>query len=341
MRRLSSSILWAVGLTALASPFFFVLYRLELFNTLPRDDYAPYLLWLAGDPLGGIPDSPYVYRLFSVALAWPFYVLLPPIPLTNIPAALSQPVVHATAALAALSYIATLGTALLAAWLARVEAGLDQGHVILAGALAWALCWHAQITAIDSVALMAITAALCLIRRPAALTVLLVVSIGVNEKIALTLAIWLCLRCLASRSDRSLLWRQALTSVVCVALYAVMVALLHRGGNSYQLQPSSFPITITENLHAYASSRGLLLNILPTLILAAIALLGRPHGLFARVDILVIPAMLVVALVLTHLFQAGRLVMHAAPLFVVPAAAAIYRLRDTSRPARADVAPSP
>ena len=42
-----------------------------------------------------------------------------------------------------------------------------------------------------------------------------------------------------------------------------------------------------------------------------------------------IPAMVAVAigmeLVLTELFQIGRIVMHAAPLFVMPAAAVLFR----------------
>ncbi|MBW4091651.1 MAG: hypothetical protein HIU82_11160 [Proteobacteria bacterium] len=48
-------------------------------------------------------------------------------------------------------------------------------------------------------------------------------------------------------------------------------------------------------------------------------------GPFRLVDILVIPALVLLALTVTHKFQIGRLVMHAAPLFVLPAAAAAGR----------------
>jgi len=326
------SVLWALALAILLSPFFFVLYRLEVFSTLPRDDYAPYLLWLNGDASGGIPDSPYAYRLLSVALAWPFLHLLPAIPLSNIPGDLPSGFLRATAALSALSYLGTLGTALLTVRLAQREAGLDLPASLLAGALAWLLCWQTQITAIDPVALMAITGGLCLLRRPLWFSALMLLSIGLNEKIALTLAIWLALRCLASTEDRRMLWRPALAACLAVLGYGLLVLLLRRGGNEYQMQPASFPITIAENLRAYLSTRGLLLNVLPTAMLAVIGWLGyRPRpGLFARIDMLVIPAMMAVALVLTHLFQAGRLVMHAAPIFVVPAVLAL-----THRPVRA------
>jgi hypothetical protein len=260
-----------------------------------------------------------------VALAWPLLHLLPPIPLSNLPPGLTPAFLRATAALSALSFVGMLGTFMLTARLAETEGGLDRGHAIVAGCLAWALCWYTQITAIDAVALLAITAGLCLIHRPIGFVALMLVSVGLNEKIALTLAIWLVLRCLFSAADRAMLWRPALAACAAVGTYGVMVLLLRRGGNEYQLQPSSFPVTIGENLLAYAHARGVLLNVLPTVVLAVIAALGqRPRGgLFARVDILVIPAMLMVALVLTHLFQAGRLVMHAAPLFVVPAVLAL------------------
>jgi hypothetical protein len=58
-------------------------------------------------------------------------------------------------------------------------------------------------------------------------------------------------------------------------------------------------------------------------VLLGVAALAAPRGLFRRSDVLVIPALAAVALVLTHLFQAGRIVMHAAPLYVVPAVAAM------------------
>lgn len=52
---------------------------------------------------------------------------------------------------------------------------------------------------------------------------------------------------------------------------------------------------------------------------AVLALCGRPTGLFNCADVLLIPALALVALILTHLFQAGRIVMHAAPILLIPA----------------------
>lgn len=312
----------ALAIGAALSPFFFVLYRLALFDTVPHDDYAPYLLWIAGHG-GAFPDSPYAYRWLSVAAAWPLFEAMPLIRLSNTPESLTADTIRATAALAMLSFLALLAQAWLTARLARAE-GVDRGHALAAGGVAFALAWHTQVTAIDALALLMITAALCLIRRPIAFTCLMVLSVGVNEKIALLLAIWLVIRLVLTPQDRRLLWRPALAACLAVAMYAALVLSLRLPGNAYQLTPSGYLGTILQNFAAYATGRGVLLNILPTLVLAALGLDGhrqRQSGLFARADLLVIPAMLGVALVLTQFFQAGRLVMHAAPLFIVPAVA--------------------
>jgi hypothetical protein len=332
IRHLTDAARFTLRLAALAvllSPFFFVLYRLEIFSTVPRDDYAPYLLWLDGNDIGGLPDSPYVYRLLSVALAWPFLHILPPVPLSYIPASIPEAIRRATAALTTLSYLSVIASCLLTVKLLQRECELDRAHAMLGAALLGVLAWYTQITAIDATALLMITLGLRLIRAPAAFAALLALSVGMNEKIALLFALWLGLRCAVSARDRTALWRQAASACAAVLAYALLVKLLHRPGNEYQQEPGQFLDTIAENLAAYGTLRGVLLNILPTALLATLALVGRhPNGrLFARADLLIIPAMLSVALVLTHLFQAGRLVMHAAPLFVGPALASLQARR--------------
>jgi hypothetical protein len=317
--------LYVVGLVLL-QPLFFVIYRLMVFDTVPHDDYAPYLLWLAGQPGGAFPASPYCYRILSMVAALPFLHWLPTLSVTNLPAGLTTEYVRATGALAALSYCAMVGGAALAYRLARRL--WDRVAGLIAAALFVLFCWSTQITAIDTLALMAIMAAVALIGRPVAFAGLLLVSVAVNEKIALVLAVWLVLRVLVSASDRRWLAPYCAAAVLAVLLYVLAVALLHYPGNEYQLRPVGFAATLRDNIAVYGSARGLLLNVLPAMILAVVAVAAhrQPSGrLFRRADILVIPAMLGVAVVLTQFFQAGRIAMHAAPIFVVPAAVALAR----------------
>lgn len=317
----------------LLHPFFWVIFRLAIFETVPHDDYAPYLLWLVGDPGGALPPSPYCYRILSVVAALPFYLALPAIPLTNIPPGVLPAYQHATAAICALSYLGAIGAGVLAYAVATAKAGLRGRDGVIAGTLLFALCWYTQITAIDTPALALIAAGLLLIDLPLGFAALMLLSVLLNEKINLVLAIWLSVRCCLSAHDRVRWSRQWFAAVASVAIYFAMVKLVHIPGHAYQLDPDSYPSTLRENLGAYLSPRGVLLNALPIAILIGIAALGirggsRYQTMFRSVDMLVIGGLVVVALFLTHLFQAGRIVMHAAPLFVAPAAAAIGRWVD-------------
>lgn len=312
--------LWA-GLSVLASPLFFVIDRLSVFGTVPRDDYAPFLLWLVGQG-GGVPDSPYCYRVLSMVLAAPFYYALPAIPLTNTPPGLSPEWLRATAALSMLATLSWLLAAILAGTAAR-RAGLDQIGAAIAGIIVFACGAYTQVTAIDPVALAFIAGGTVLLDRPRAFAGLMAASVLVNEKVALVLAIWLVIRCATSRADRAALGWQAMAAAGAVLAYAAVVALVHLPGNPYQTEPGHIPQTLRDNLVAYGSARGLVLNVLPAGVALALVLIGRPVGVFARRDGLIVPALLGVALVLTQFFQAGRIVMHAAPVLAVPAAAGV------------------
>jgi hypothetical protein len=328
-RGLLANTLVLAALTVLLSPFFFVVYRLAVFNTVPHDDYAPYLLWLVGHPGGFLPGSPYGYRLFSVVAAWPFYELLPALRLTNIPADIAPDVLKATAALSAMSLVAAIVASMLAYHTAIRHAGLSRAEGVLAGALLFALSWYTQVTAIDSLAIMLIALAVLLSDRRLSFAFVLIVSALTNEKVPLVIAAWLTLRCVLHARDRRRFGWQWAASIAALAVYGIAVLVLRLPGNAYQTTLASIPDTIRGNLAAYLDPRGLALNVLPIAVLAAIAVAAyaRPAkaargGLFRASDMLVIPAMMAVALIWTLQFQAGRIVMHAAPLFVVPATAA-------------------
>ena len=317
-------------LAILLHPVFFVIYRLSVFNTVPRDDYAGFLLWLLRQPGGAAPDSPYGYRVLSMAAAAPFYYGLPAVPLTNTPAALTGPYLQATAALSMVAFLAWVAAAMLG-YAAAVRAGLSRAEAAMAGALVFVLMPYVQITAIDPLAVALIAAGVCLVDRRWPFAALLAVSVITNEKVALVLGCWLVTRCALSREDRAALGWQALASVLAIGCYLAMVMLVSLPGNTYQVEPGHYPATLRDNVAAYATARGLLLNVLPIVVLAGMAVLGRPTGVFRRRDALVIPALAAVALVLTQYFQAGRIVMHAAPLFAPPAAKALSGWLDRRR----------
>lgn len=319
-----------VAAAVACSPVFFILFRLMAFNTVPRDDYAPFLLWLLGAPGGGLPESPYGYRVLSMIAAAPLYWLLPAPPLTNLPAGLAAPYLRATAALAMLSYLSLLLMALVIYRVGRDRAALGRVEAVLGAVLLVGLALNCQLVAIDPLAILLVAAGLWLLPRPGGFAALIVPSVFCNEKVAIVFALWLTLRCLTSVADRRRFGLQWAATLAAIALYAVVLRVVHLPGNSYQLRPTGYLATLVANLGVLRSARGVLLDLLPTLLLFAVGALGwrccgdrlRATWLRPR-DLLVIPGLMLVALVLTQKFQMGRIVMHAAPLFVLPAAAAL------------------
>jgi hypothetical protein len=332
---------WITGLAVLAAlalaldPIFFSIDRLMVFDTVPRDDYAPFLLWLAGAPGGAFPASPYGYRLVTMAAALPLYYALPALRLTNLPGGLAPDYIQATAALAALSYLSLLGAGLVAYRIARDRAALPRREATFAGLLLGALVLHSQFFGIDAFAILLVAVGVYLVDRPLGFALLVVPSVFANEKVAIVFALWLSLRCMASAEDRRRFAGAWIATLAALALYAAALLLVHLPGNAYQLEPGGYLATLATNLRASISARGLLLNALPVGVLLAVGALAwrnapcnRLGGLFRRLDLWVIPALVLVALVLTQFFQTGRIVMHAAPLYVIPAAAAAGRWMD-------------
>jgi hypothetical protein len=319
----------AFGLLALAPlafyPLFFVVFRLSVFSTVPTDDYAPYLLWVLQEPGGGFPLSPYCYRFLSMVAAAPLYYVLPKLDLSNLPESLSPTWIRATAALSALAYVSMVGTMLTTAVLAVRKCGLSLKDGLLAGMLVLLLLFYTQITAIDPLAVFAICLGLLLLDRTWAFAGFTLISAGVNEKIALTLAVWLTVRWVLAPADRARFTLPWISALAGVGAHLAIVLLLRFPGHEYQLRPSGFLGTLADNLQASISMRGILLNILPALVLATIGGIGhlarsvnQAHAMFHPIDLLAIPSLMGVALIFTQQFQTGRLLMHAAPLFVLP-----------------------
>jgi hypothetical protein len=277
-----------------------------------------------------------------VVAALPFYYGLPGLHLTNLPGALTAPYVRATTAVAALEYVSLLSAGVVAYRTARDRIPLPRREAVLAGILLALAVLYSQFFAVDAFAILLVAVCIYLLPRPVGFAALVLPATFANEKIIIVLALWLTLRCVTSTADRRRFGAQWLAVLVAAALYVAALRFLHFTGNAYQLEPEGYLATLWTNIRASVSARGLFLNVLPVVVFAAVGLLGWRHakpgafgGLFRPIDLLVIPGLVVVALVLTQFFQTGRIVAHAAPLFVMPVAVAIGRWMDATPAARA------
>ena len=255
-------------------PIFFAMFRMMVFETVPRDDYEPLLLWLLSEPGGQLLSSPYPYRILSYGAAVPFYYLLPTIDLSGLPESLPLPQLRATAAMAALSYASLIGACVVIYAVAVDRLNFSRLEGFAAAVALFVLAWHSSIIGIDPTAILLVSVGLILVHRPYLFSVFLVITVGFNEKIALVFAIWLAVRLLFVGDDRRQLGVQTVAALASLGLYAAAVMLIDLPGNEYQLEFSQYTATALQNLEAYLTPRGLLLNVLPVATLVGALLLA-------------------------------------------------------------------
>ncbi|KLK93147.1 hypothetical protein AA309_10110 [Microvirga vignae] len=332
---LRRGILTFLALSIVLYPVFITLLRVVLFNTIITDDYAPYLLYLIGHPEGSVPGAPWAYRVLSVAAAIPFR-LLPVITFSNLPGDWSPAYIAAKQALAVLSYLCMVATVCVAGYAAATRFGCGPLGTFLAGALAFILAQYIALYSLDAPALLLISFGVLALNSLPAFSALMVVSALANEKVLIVFGLMFAVRLLL-RPARQRAFLFLFPVIAGCALYgAAMMAfplpLMEHQQNLGHLLPS-----IMMNVQASLTLRGLLLNVLPVLVVFALALLARTttlskHAPYAsQVDWLVVPLLLCVAMVASVTLNVGRIVMHAFPLFIGPVALALeQRIQNQS-----------
>ena len=317
-------------LAVLFSPCLFFTFRLMVFDTVPRDDYARYLLWLLNEPGSTFPGSPYGYRILSVLAGAPFYYLLPALPLTNLPAVIEPHYLRATAALAIVSYLAMLAGAVLAYRLLVSRYLCSKADGLFAASFVVLCELNTSFYGIDPLAFLLIIAALYTIDRPVLFAVIVSASILFNEKVPIVLGAWLSIRWMLDPDIRKQFRTPLIVLILAIAAYATMLAIVRMEGHSEQLDAGVYFPTIIQNVVAtFMTPRGYVLNILPCVLLVGGVcwswwyLDTRRSGIYSTLDLLVVPVLILLALALTQFFQVGRIALHAAPLFMLPIAQAL------------------
>ncbi len=326
--RLRLSWLCVGGAILLASlPIFFEIYREAAFNSVPRDDYAPYLLALvrAG---GEVPGSPYVYRILSVAAGIPFYYLLPVYSFTNLPAT-NQLYLKATEALSMVSYLSILATAGILFLIARKKYRASVLSAILAGFLSLLLSYSISRTGMDPIALLGISLLLYFLDRPVIFAILVLISAAFNEKIPyiftiLTLGRWGWSRLRNKPPSTAGMGAPLLFSMLALAGYFVARALFKFPGFENEANLGAFLPTLVSTLSYIFSLKGAVLNLIPIaipLMLAVMAIVisrqsasARAH--FSATDVACLVFVFALAMVTDLKFTVGRVVMYCYPLYL-------------------------
>lgn len=310
-------------------PIFFEIYRTAAFNTVPRDDYANYLLALVGQG-GKTPIAPFAYRVFSVAVAAPFYYILPGYQFTNL-RNVDPAYLRATEAISFVCYLSLIFTAVVVYGIARQRHGSSRLSALVVALSTFLFAGFIQETGVDPFSILVISLCLYWIEKAIVFVPLMLISIGINEKIALVFAAILLLRLMvaAMRRQSFTLYSQLFASFLAIAGYFDVVALLRVPGNEGQTTPHLFLSNIYSSLLITFSFKGIFLTIIPLLVLLIVAILavaGRSSGTFHASDTSSIAVLFILGLIANVGEDVGRIVMYSYPFFLPATSAWIDRM---------------
>jgi hypothetical protein len=318
-------------------PVFFDIYRMLAFNTTPRDDYAPFLLWFVSRQ-GRWPGSPFGYRVLSIIPAIPLFYILPFYKFSLLPGT-NLTYLKATEALSAVSFLATAGAATVAFKMVRSKLGRGLGEAAFAAMLTIALAHFDGIGGVDPVGVLFVFVLLYCFERGEIFCPLVIVAPFANEKTLFFFLFLVAGRLIFVPSFwRSHIWQIAAV-VASLATYIIVLKFSCLLGNEGQTELGRrLPLLLIVSKTSVSSLKGVVRNIVPVLIFAAPCLWfalrkKEANGLMTASDLAVPLGMLLVGLSFTEGVQVGRIVSYAMPLTII-AGVTLLGERDDEGPER-------
>jgi hypothetical protein len=320
------TLLMATIALAATYPTFIGTFRSMVFQTVPRDDYAPYLLHLAGRG-GEVPGAPHAYRVLSVAAALPAFYALPAYRFSRL-GDVDPQYLQATEALAFVSWIALAALGVMTYRIARDRLGATRSAsaAVLLATLLFAR--YTSVSGVDPLAMLLIGAAVYWLERPWVFAGIVVASAGFNEKVWIVSALLVGARVLQARAIRP--YRvHLLACAVAIAAYATSAAYFRSSGVTKPAEPrpvvSNAPLTVK----ATVTAKGVAQNAMPIALcvaacaLSTLLLRGYRGPYWSAWDIAVPIGLATIGVAVNVGYTLGRLVFHAIPVILPPLALAL------------------
>ena len=305
----------------LSLPSFFDTYRIMVFNVIPRDDYAPFLLCFTSSH-GVWPTSPTGYRVLSMLPAVPFYWLLPVYRFSLLPR-IDISYLRATQALAFLSLVSTSGAATIAFECVRKRLGGGMTEASLAAALTLVLMGYTATFGIEPLAAFVIFALLYVFELPVLFSIMIMPSAFINEKVPFFFLFLLASRSIFVPGFTASHKGQVAGAAIALVLYLMALIIIRLPGHEYQTTVSHWiPNMLEMVVVSFTSLKGLQLNMLPVVVVTIPCILfacysRRSVPILAPSDFLVPLGLFAVALAGTVGFTVGRVAALALPLAVL------------------------
>lgn len=325
IKLLKGNILLILLLLLVTKEFFFDLYRGFAFNIIPiDDDYLQYLLYLIGEKEGKLPGSPFYYRIFPVLIVTPFYDFFPLYKFSNLGNDVSIAYLKGMLAFSFVTYMAAIISSIFIYFITKKR--FRGGHAISVATMLFSfmLLRHTSIYGIDIISIMMICILIYYIDNKIIFSILLLLSIGFNEKIIFVFFILSWSRFIFNK-DRKIN-TNLLVSNIAIISYFLIVFTISRHGNSELLDPTSYFETFKIAVLRTFTFKGLIMNLLPFIILLLLYLMARNENnqqfsnksiYFRNSDISVLLSLLIITHILSAvIFNAGRIMMYTFPLYL-------------------------
>lgn len=304
----------------LCLPTYFNNYRLLATDAVPADSYFQMVQYWAGDRSEDVLVDPTSYRVALPLLAVIPYRFLPPLRLNRLGSDTDLQRVRAVQAITLVNFVGVvfaLFTTLLLIlqqglprWISWLTMGIVfyfMNYMALAGIDPWAVAWLNL---------------LLLSKRLWVYLLLLLVSVAMNEKIAMAMLLfhipyWFFER---RRSFPS----RGLFAVVALAIYFSIRQVYPLGGHEYMFTPSRYYDSILASLALLFSVKGLYMNVFPLLLILLLYYLTWKNRLFDNTPnnswccLFVFVGFFVIGLVTRLEYTIGRLALHGLSFFIVP-----------------------
>lgn len=312
---------------------FFDIFRGAIFNIIPHDDYSYYLLHLLGEKGGRLPGGPFYYRVLSVTIAAPFYYILPVYKFTNLNN-ISPEYLKAVEAISFVTFLSIIGTGIFIYLIAKKRFKKREDVSLLASLISVLLFKYTAIYGVDPTAIFIITIIIYYIHNKMVYSILIFVSIIINEKIILFFLLLGFSRYILGK-NKSLVYM--ISPLIATALYFfIRGVLLPAPGCENQLQPSTYIPSLTNTFILSLTLKGIMLNLVPTLIVVVLYILavkdykvkGEKYSLFfSPIDIIPLVGMFLIAYFIDSKYTVGRISMHCFPLYLPRAVGFLANLR--------------
>jgi hypothetical protein len=318
-----------VVLGILTLPLFFDVYRVAAFNIIPHDDYVPYLLYLLGEEGGAEPRNPSGYRLLAVAVAIPFYYILPRFSFTYLEG-VGDTYLQALEALSLVTYLAVVTASFVIYLLTRNRFRGSVIYALLAALISTLMFRYAAIYGIDPISIMWVCLLIYCLHNRVWFTLLLGLSIGINEKIVFLFFMLFTGRYLFSRYRQSF---HTAVAIMTFAGYFLLRAIAGLPGHEYMVDPGTYIKGFLYTLRIFFNFKSLALNLIPIMMTASLYFLAyREHKfrkndtlLFTPVDILPLCGLLIICLIMDLQYTTGRIILFCFPLYLPLAALSLQR----------------